>query len=79
VAARGAFKFDRLEDIAVFGGTQDPSKEHITYIADTGKAPRGRPTARGKIYKFVFDRNDPTRATLTGVVAATGNSDISGS
>ncbi len=62
--SRQAFAFERLEDIAVHGGTQDPSMEHVTYIADTGK-----PSAkRGKVYKFVFDRNDPTRATLTMIL-----------
>ena len=66
--SRNAFKFDRLEDIAVFGGTQEPTRENVTFIADTGKAPSGQPTARGRIYRFVFDKHDPTRATLTMVL-----------
>ncbi len=57
---RNAFKFDRLEDIAVRGGTQT-SNDRVTYIADTGKPPA---TLRGRVYEFVFDRHDPTRATL---------------
>jgi hypothetical protein len=62
--AKQAFAFERLEDVAVHGGTQSPSKEHLTYIADTGKPS----TRRGRIYKFEFDRNDPTRATLTMIL-----------
>jgi hypothetical protein len=58
--SRNAFKFDRLEDIAIRGGTQSPSQENVTYIADTGK-PSAR---RGRIYEFVFDKNNPTKATL---------------
>ena len=41
-AARGAFKFDRLEDAAAY-----KQKKGRFYIADTGKAPR---TTRGRIY-----------------------------
>jgi hypothetical protein len=67
-----AFAFERLEDIAVHGGTQSPSKEHLTYIADTGKPS----TRRGRIYKFEFDRNDPTRATLTMILNGDGGDDI---
>jgi hypothetical protein len=57
---RNAFRFDRLEDVAVRGGTQD-SNSRVTYVAETGKPPS---TARGRVYEFVFDRHDPTRATL---------------
>jgi hypothetical protein len=54
--ARGAFKFDRLEDIAT-----QPDVRGRTYISDTGKLPA---TLRGRIYQFDVDRRDPTKATL---------------
>jgi hypothetical protein len=57
--AKNAFKFDRLEDIAA-----RPDVRGRTYIADTGKAPPGQPTARGRVYQFDIDPGDPTRATL---------------
>jgi hypothetical protein len=72
--ARDAFMFDRLEDVAVRGGTQEASS-HVTYIADTGKPPT---SARGRVYEFVFDRRDPTRATLKMILNgdAPDNDDI---
>jgi hypothetical protein len=68
--ARSAFSFDRLEDIAVHRG-----RPWVTYIADTGKPPT---TARGRIYRFVFDQNDPTLASLTMILNgdAPDNDDI---
>jgi Bacterial protein of unknown function (DUF839) len=60
--ARGAFQFDRLEDVAVHRG-----RETRVYIADTGKPPV---TARGRIYQFDFDRRDPTKATLKMILNA---------
>jgi hypothetical protein len=54
--ARFAFKFDRLEDI-----TEVPGKPWETYIAETGKPPK---TLAGRVFRFVFDRRDPTRASL---------------
>jgi hypothetical protein len=59
-AAKGAFKFDRLEDAAVRSLTSNR-----VYIADTGKPPTTTaPTPRGRVYQFTFNRTDPTRATL---------------
>jgi hypothetical protein len=54
--AKNAFRFDRLEDIAV-----QPNKHGRTFIADTGKPPS---TARGRVYQFDVDKHDPTQATL---------------
>jgi hypothetical protein len=54
--AKGAFKFDRLEDI-----TEIPGQPWITYFADTGKPPK---TLAGRVFRFVFDKRDPTRASL---------------
>ena len=54
--ARGAFKFDRLEDIAA-----RPDVRGRVYIADTGKPPV---TERGRVYQLDIDPRDPTSATL---------------
>jgi hypothetical protein len=54
--AKGAFRFDRLEDLAV-----RPDVKGRTYIADTGKLPA---TLRGRVYQFDVNPRDPTRATL---------------
>jgi Bacterial protein of unknown function (DUF839) len=72
-AARDAFRFDRLEDIAV-----RPDIKGRTYIADTGKAPPGQPAARGRIYQFDIDPRDPTEATLKMILNgdAPDNDDI---
>jgi hypothetical protein len=56
---KNAFKFDRLEDIAV-----RPDVRGRTYIADTGKPSGPGATARGRVYQFDINRRDPTRATL---------------
>jgi hypothetical protein len=53
---KNGFRFDRLEDIAV-----RPDIRGRTYIADTGKPPT---TARGRVYQFDINPQDPTRATL---------------
>jgi hypothetical protein len=55
-ALRGGFKFDRLEDF-----TEVPGNPHVTYLADTGKPPK---TLAGRVFRFVFDKRDPTRASL---------------
>jgi hypothetical protein len=63
--AKGAFKFDRLEDGAPVLG-----KESRVYIADTGKPP---PTLRGRIYQFDFNRRDPAgNATMRMVLNGDG-------
>jgi hypothetical protein len=66
--ARGAFKFDRLEDAAVYR-----QKKGRFYFADTGKAPR---TLRGRIYQFDVNVGDPTRASLKLVVDGDAGDDI---
>jgi hypothetical protein len=67
-AARGAFKFDRLEDAALYR----PKKGRY-YFADTGKAPR---TLRGRIYQFDVDPRDPTRAALKVVLDGDKGDDL---
>jgi uncharacterized protein DUF839 len=54
--ARGAFRFDRLEDIAV-----RPDIRGRTYFSETGKLPE---TERGRIYQFDIDPRNPFKATL---------------
>jgi Bacterial protein of unknown function (DUF839) len=68
--AKGAFRFDRLEDVAALRG--DDSR---VYIADTGKPPV---TARGRVYQFDISQSDPTRATLKMILNgdAPDNDDI---
>jgi hypothetical protein len=69
--AKDGFEFDRLEDIAV-----RPDVRGRTYIADTGKPPT---SARGRVYQFDVNRNDPTKATLKLILdgdAATNPDDI---
>jgi hypothetical protein len=60
--ARHAFKFDRLEDIAV-----RPDIQGRTYIADTGKQPA---TLRGRVYQFDINTDRPTKATLKMILNA---------
>jgi hypothetical protein len=69
-AAKGAFKFDRLEDAAAVRGN-----DSRVYIADTGKPPT---TARGRIYQFDISRSHPTSATLKMILNgdAPDNDDI---
>jgi len=67
-AAKGAFKFDRLEDAALY-----QHKKGRYYFADTGKAPR---TLRGRIYQFDVNKHDPTRASLQVVVDGDAGDDI---
>jgi hypothetical protein len=70
---RNAFKFDRLEDVAV-----RPDKAGRTYVADTGKPTGPGATSRGRIYQFDIDPRDPTRATLKMILNgdAPDNDDI---
>jgi secreted PhoX family phosphatase len=67
---KGAFRFDRLEDIAALRG--DDTR---VFIADTGKPPV---TARGRVYQFDISRSDPTSATLKMILNgdAPDNDDI---
>jgi hypothetical protein len=69
-AERNAFKFDRLEDF-----TEIPSRPWETYFADTGKPPK---TLAGRVFRFVFDKRDPTRASLQMILNgdAPNNDDI---
>jgi hypothetical protein len=58
--ARNAFRFDRVEDVAV-----RPDIKGRTYIVDTGKPPE---TLRGRVYQFDINPGDPTRATLKMII-----------
>jgi hypothetical protein len=67
-AAKGAFKFDRLEDAARYEQVKGRY-----YFTDTGKAPR---TERGRLYQFDVDRSDPTEADLKLVLDGDHGDDI---
>ena len=67
-AARGAFKFDRLEDAALYEQVKGRY-----YFTDTGKAPR---TTRGRLYQFDVRPSDPTRASLKVVLDGDKGDDI---
>jgi hypothetical protein len=64
--AKGAFVFDRLEDMALM-----PNRESRVFIAETGKPPA---TLRGRIYQFDFDRNNPYRASMRMILNGDGAS-----
>jgi hypothetical protein len=66
--SRGAFKFDRLEDAALYR----PVKGRY-YFSDTGKAPR---TTRGRIYQFDVNKADPTQASLKVILDGDAGDDI---
>ena len=66
--ARDAFKFSRLEDIAL-----SQTEPGLTYIADTGKAPNG---LRGRVYTFDVHPEDPTRADLMVLLDGDRGDDI---
>ena len=57
-AAKGAFKFSRLEDAAVAQQTAGR-----VFFADTGKT--GDVSDTGRIYQLDVDPSDPTKASLT--------------
>jgi len=69
-AAKGAFKFDRLEDL-----TARPDVRGRTYFAETGKPP---PTLRGRIYQLDLDPRNPTQGRLKMILNgdAPDNDDI---
>jgi hypothetical protein len=67
-AAKGAFKFDRLEDAALY-----KQKKGRFYFADTGKRPR---TIRGRIYQFDVNPGDPTQASLKLVLDGDAGDDL---
>ena len=67
-AAKGAFKFDRLEDAALYRQVKGRY-----YIADTGKRPR---TIRGRIYQFDVNKADPTKASLKLILDGDAGDDL---
>jgi Bacterial protein of unknown function (DUF839) len=69
-AARGAFKFDRLEDL-----TSRPDVKGRMYFAETGKPPT---TMKGRIYQLDLDPRNPTQGRLKMILNgdAPDNDDI---
>lgn len=59
-AAKGAFVFDRLEDITPLRG-----RDSRVFIADTGKPPV---TARGRVYQFDFNWQDPANGSTMRMI-----------
>jgi len=59
--SKDAFDFVRLEDAAV-----SKSESNRLYINDTGSD--GAETQRGRLYRFQFNKSDPTKASLTVVL-----------
>lgn len=62
--AKGGFRFDRMEDLAVM-----PGRETRVFLADTGKAPA---TLRGRVYQFDFDKHNPYRASMRMIINGDG-------
>lgn len=60
----GAFRFDRMEDLAPL-----PGRESRVFLADTGKAPA---TAKGRVYQFDFDKHNPYRASMRMIINGDG-------
>lgn len=68
--AANVFQFVRLEDIAY---DKRPGLGNVVYIADTGRGATssgGNPftSSNGRVWKMVFDPNDPTRVTSLSVL-----------
>jgi len=63
-AAKGAFRFSRLEDAAVAQQTAGR-----VFFADTGKS--GDVSDTGRIYQLDIDPSDPTKASLTFLLDST--------
>jgi hypothetical protein len=57
---KGAFRFDRLEDVAALRG-----KDSRVFIAETGKPPA---TLRGRVYQFDFNKNDPAMGSTMRMI-----------
>ena len=62
------FQFVRVEDIAY---DKRPGMENVVYVVDSGRGTAGTPAAgvstNGRVWKVVFDRNDPTVVTSLSV------------
>jgi hypothetical protein len=60
--AANVFQFVRLEDIAY---DKRPGMQNVVYVADTGRGStstsQGFASTNGRVWKFVFDPNDPTK------------------
>jgi hypothetical protein len=85
--ANNVFQFIRLEDIAY-----DPDHPRTVYIADTGnsrlvesddtgrlwRAPSGGSTSIGRIFKFVFNADDPTVVDEFSILAQADDPGMAG-
>jgi hypothetical protein len=68
--ALNVFQFVRLEDVAY---DKRPGMENVVYVADTGRgatSPASNPftSSNGRIWKFVFDKKDPTKVLSLSIL-----------
>lgn len=62
------FRFVRVEDIAY---DKNPGMENVVYVVDSGRGTAGAPqpgrSTNGRVWKMVFDPNDPTVVTSLSI------------
>jgi hypothetical protein len=63
------FQFVRVEDVAY---DKRPGMENVVYVVDSGRGTAGTPgpgvSTNGRVWKIVFDSDDPTEVTSFGVL-----------
>lgn len=67
--AKGAFDFVRVEDVA-----QSKTDPRVVYFTDTGS--KGHESVRGRVYRMVLDRHDPTKVTIEVILDGDAGDDI---
>jgi hypothetical protein len=71
------FEFVRVEDIAY---DKRPGMENVAYIVDSGRGTGGTPQAgrstNGRVWKMVFDSDDPTVVTSLSVFVEGDNAEV---
>jgi hypothetical protein len=71
------FQFVRVEDVAY---DKRPGMENIVYVVDSGRGTAGAPGAgvstNGRVWKMVFDPNDPTVVTSLSVLVEGDNNEV---
>ncbi|HSF61675.1 MAG TPA: hypothetical protein VLA69_08260, partial [Gaiellaceae bacterium] len=74
---KNVFQFVRVEDIAY---DKRQGMENVVYIVDSGRGTAGEPQAgrstNGRVWKMVFDRNDPTIVTSLSVFVEGDNNEV---
>jgi hypothetical protein len=76
-AQNNVFEFVRVEDIAY---DKRPGMENVAYVVDSGRGTAGAPQAgrstNGRVWKMVFDPNDPTVVTSLSVLVEGDNAEV---